>query len=137
LLRPGPAPVTLTPGQPWILSFRCSNSASVITPAVVQIGEFRELECGAGAACAKGRIPGQDLAFAPVLDDGAVHAHVDHDADQRQQHDQQDPAGLGPAAEVPVAQDIHDDPHHQEEPEQPEEEPQHGQEYVKQRIRHL
>ena len=103
----------------------------------MQIGELRELECGASGPAAKGRVPGLDLAFAPLRDQRAVHADVDQDADQRQHHDQQDPAGFGPAAEVPVAQDIQDDPHHQEEPEQPDEEPQRGQEYVKQRIRQL
>src|SRR5207245_10778809 len=55
-------------------------------------------------------------------------------ADGRARQYQEQPPGLGPAAEVMAAEDVDDDPGEQVYPEQPDEEEHHGQEGVEQRV---
>src|SRR5262249_27033535 len=59
---------------------------------------------------------------------------VHEDANDRQDNHADQPAGLGPATEVIAAEDVHDDPEHQHEPQDPAEEVHHRQEYVHERI---
>src|SRR5437773_2957438 len=70
----------------------------------------------------------------PLVHLAAPHDHVREHADEREHQDQDQPPGLGPAAEVTAAEDVDDDPDEQVHPDQPDEEEHHGQERVEQRV---
>src|SRR5262249_50841419 len=106
---------------------------------VVQVGKLGQLERGGGVSVAPGLGPGGEgvvLRFVlrqfvlPLTDVLAVHAQVYKHADQGHENNQDGPACLLPAADMVVAEDVDENPDHQEDPQRPAEEEEHRQEYV-------
>ena len=115
-----------------------SNSSSVRTPPVTELGEIAEVVGRAAPAAlheaAEGVVLGAVL-LVVFVQRVAAHDQVGEDAQPREDDDQEDPQRLRPVGEVTAAEDVEHDADRDPDPEEEQRELQNAEQRVAERVR--